>query len=541
LAKEKNNRIKEIANMRAIRKLLQIEYVALFIILFSAAFLRLYRIGDYMTFLGDEGRDALIVKGILEGDLTLLGPRASAGDFFLGPIYYYFMAPFLWLWRYDPVGPAVMVALFGIATVFLVYYVGKEFFGRTAGLFAASLYAVSPVVIAYSRSSWNPNPMPFFSILTLFLLYKALRRENKVLLLSIGVLLGVSLQLHYLATFLSIIILFYLIAVRFLKGTGKQVLSVFQDVLLLLGGFVIGLSPFLAFEIKHGFPNIRTIIGFILQNLFRSSPEANSTFTHIVSNVFFRVFGRLMTRYPPPEQVSVAADKQIAMWYFFTLALALFSISVFCWQLYKLWLKKDREKIMEYLLIGSWFVLGVMLFGFYKKPIYDYYFGFLFPVPFLLVGNALASILQAKQFRIITTFFAVAVFCYLLVFNLQGAPFFSSPNKQKDQVKMIAEFVLSKTEGKPYNFALITKGNSDHAYRYFFELAHHPPVTIENLAVDPLRKSVTDQLLVVCEDPTCQPLGNALWEIAGFGRAEIVGQWDVSVVKVYKLRHYSVR
>jgi hypothetical protein len=66
-------------------------------------------------------------------------------------------------------------------------------------------------------------------------------------------------------------------------------------------------------------------------------------------------------------------------------------------------------------------------------------------------------------------------------------------------------------------------------------------VTIENLAVDPLRKSVTDQLLVVCEDPTCQPLGNALWEIAGFGRAEIVGQWDVSVVKVYKLRHYSVR
>src|SRR4051812_42834027 len=86
-------------------------------ILLVAAFLRLYRIADYMTFLGDEGRDVLVAKGILEGHLVFLGPRASAGDFFLGPIYYYMMAPFLWLFHYDPVGPAVMVALLSVATV----------------------------------------------------------------------------------------------------------------------------------------------------------------------------------------------------------------------------------------------------------------------------------------------------------------------------------------------------------------------------------------------------------------------------------------
>src|SRR3989344_1455399 len=86
-------------------------------ILIYAAFLRLYLIMDYMTFLGDEGRDVLIVYKILHGDLTLLGPTASVGGFFLGPIYYYFMAPFLWLFNYNPVGPAIMVALFGIATV----------------------------------------------------------------------------------------------------------------------------------------------------------------------------------------------------------------------------------------------------------------------------------------------------------------------------------------------------------------------------------------------------------------------------------------
>ena len=90
-----------------------VQKFALLLILLVAAFMRLYRIQDYMTFLGDEGRDVLVVYNILHGHLTLLGPTSSVGGFFLGPIYYYFMAPFLWLFNYNPVGPAVMVAFFG--------------------------------------------------------------------------------------------------------------------------------------------------------------------------------------------------------------------------------------------------------------------------------------------------------------------------------------------------------------------------------------------------------------------------------------------
>src|SRR3990167_7861846 len=94
-------------------------------ILLVAAYLRLYNISGYMTFLGDEGRDVMVVKQmIVDHKWTLLGPTASVGGFFLGPIYYYFMVPFLWIWRLDPTGPAVMVALFGVATVYLVYRAG---------------------------------------------------------------------------------------------------------------------------------------------------------------------------------------------------------------------------------------------------------------------------------------------------------------------------------------------------------------------------------------------------------------------------------
>src|SRR3989344_3226639 len=135
----------------------------LFLLIFLLGFfLRIYRIRDYITFLGDEGRDVLVVYNILHGDLTLLGPTASVGGFFHGPLYYYFMVPFLFLSNYDPVGPAIMIGLIGTITVLLVYLVGKRLFGAAAGLIAAFLYAISPIVIVYSRSSWNPNPMPFF-------------------------------------------------------------------------------------------------------------------------------------------------------------------------------------------------------------------------------------------------------------------------------------------------------------------------------------------------------------------------------------------
>ncbi len=215
--------------------------IALLLILILAAYLRLYKISGYMTFLGDEGRDVLVVKRmIVDHKFTLLGPTASVGGFFLGPIYYYFMLPFLWAWQLDPTGPAVMVALFGIATVFLVFLLGSELFNPWAGLGAASLYALSPVVIAYSRSSWNPNLVPFFSTLLIYMLWRTVKYPKWWHFLGIGILLGIGLQLHYLFLFL-----FPVVGIWFLLyGRSRKYLGFY---LLGIVGFIIGYAPFLAF------------------------------------------------------------------------------------------------------------------------------------------------------------------------------------------------------------------------------------------------------------------------------------------------------
>ena len=103
----------------------------------------------------------------------------------------------------------------------------------------------------------------------------------------------------------------------------------------------------------------------------------------------------------------------------------------------------------------------------------------------------------------------------------------------------IARFVYDKVDHKPYNFALIAGHNSDHAYRYFLELWGAAPVTIQNPVIDPQRKSVTDDLYIVCEEKVCKPLGHPLWEIAGFGPAEIADEWKVSTARVLHLVRYK--
>ena len=504
-----------------------IRWLPLLIILGVAAYLRLYKINEYMTFLGDEGRDALVVKRmIVDGKFTLLGPTASVGGFFMGPIYYYFMAPFLWAFKLNPVGPAIMVALFGIATVYLVYLVGSKWFSKRIGLIAAALYTVSPIVISFSRSSWNPNIVPFFALLSLFMLWKAREENNFRLLFWVGLCAGIGIQLHY--TYLFLIVM----QVALVFYSAKQIK--FRDIAFGVFGIVVGFSPFLAFELRHGFLNTRAILEFIF-----AGKDTGFVFSHFTGNlqdVYLRLFGRFLLRIPEAGALGGVARPTRDLWMLSEVLLALGGLFALFTRLLRAAKQSSAKGMHTCVLLILWLVVPLFFFGVYKKNVYDYYFGMLFPLPFFLTAVLLDDVLNIKRIGKIVGGVAIAA---LLLFNWQGRPFIYEPNNQLSQVEKISKEIVGHTDGKPFNFALITTGNSDHAYRYFFEIWSKKPVVIENTDNDPERKTVTDQLLIVCEDIFCQPLGNSLWEVAGFGRAEIAGVWDVSVVKIYKLVHYK--
>ena len=139
------------------------------IILIIASVLRLWNLPSTMQFLGDQGRDALIAKRILiDHRPVLIGPVTSTGNMYLGPLYYYFMVPFLAITYPSPLGPAYAVALCGILAVFLTYYLGQEIVGKRAAIIAALFFAISAVAVNFSRFSWNPNLAPLFSIILIW-------------------------------------------------------------------------------------------------------------------------------------------------------------------------------------------------------------------------------------------------------------------------------------------------------------------------------------------------------------------------------------
>lgn len=481
--------------------------ILLFVILLIAAFMRFYRIREYLTFLGDEGRDVLVVKRmLLDGKFTLLGPITSVGSIYMGPVYYYLTAPFLFLWRFDPVGPAIMVAIFSLITIYLIYRIGRDYFHPIVGLVAALTYSVARLTVIYGRSSWNPNVVPFFAGLLIFSVLKTIVNKQYKFLYLAGFCLGILIQLHYV-TFMFLPIL----AAIYLWFKPKIPLKYY---LLMLFFFLMAYSPFILFEFRHQFVNTKGAFEFMSENNSNVTGQFLFSIWDTLKDVTIRVFWR------PLVLVSAELTKLLMV---ASVVLFFFSINI---------INKTKASSRALTVILIWLFVGLLSFGLYRGAIYDYYLGSLFPVPHLLFGIFFYLLWQRNFLARIS---AVIILVFITVFNIIRSPLAIEPNNMLKNTKDIADFVLEKTDGNPYNFALIADKNSDHAYRYFLELANQKPEVIENPQVDPERKTVKTQLLVVCEEKICKPLGHPLWEIAGFGQAEIDGQWQVSTVKVFRL------
>ncbi|MDQ3098855.1 MAG: glycosyltransferase family 39 protein [bacterium] len=525
----------------------KIELVLIGIILLFASYIRLNDIRNYQVFLGDQGRDVLTVKRmIVDRDMTFLGPTASVGGFFLGPFYYYLMVIPLALSGLDPVGPAVMVALFSIATTYMAYSFGRRYFSVETGLIAAALYSISRLVVEYARSSWNPNVLPFFSFLLVYIfaiLIENKSRHKKLILFAIGSCLGILIQLHY-----AVMGMYILSAVAYCIYVWKD--SIEQHMLnvtkrikeMAIMGLGMGLffGPFLAFEIYHSFPNFTNIVRFIFTNR-GGGFSGGYTYEFIIRDTIYRLFLRLVAGgndILAVVTISITVVGLIIAAYLFISRFYLYgkakgkegSFNEDLQSYFYIILSKPMG--IGYILMVLWLICGVAPWGFYKKAIYDYYYSYMYVLPIMLLAISLGLLLHLKnkQTKVVGSIASLCLLIALIATNYKSLQQVF-PGMQVQRAQWVAEAILKRKTDGPYNFALITPGNSDHAYRYFLEIWGHAPV--------PLEEQVTNQLIVFCEPDVepCEPEGNSLWEVAGFGPSSIVGQWEVIGLPLYRLEH----
>jgi 4-amino-4-deoxy-L-arabinose transferase-like glycosyltransferase len=499
------------------------EFWALVAILLIGAICRLYNIAGYMTFLGDEGRDVIIVRRLLtEAHPPLIGPGTSIGNMYLGPLYYYMMAPGLLLAGFSPIGPAIGVAILGIVTIWLVWYVGKSWFGKTAGLIASGLYAISPTVIIYSRSSWNPNIMPFFALLSIFSIWKVWKEEKYNWLLVLGLSFSGVIQSHYLGLLLvPPLFLFWLLTfIRFknwylIKKWDSNTKSFMSKSLLGFGIFVLLMSPLFFFDIRHNWMNTRAMYTFFTVRQTTVSIKPWTSLTKVYP-IFTDINSSLLS----------IKDVNVSRW------LTGIIIAVVAFLLLKsIYLKKKfLEQSGSFLLLVSWVAFGLIGLGLYKQQIYDHYYGFLFPAMFLLVGVILQKIYESK----LKVFSIIVVIAAVLV-SLNNSPLKKTPNNQLGRAENVAKKIETESGGKRFNLGVIAERNYEDGYKYFLLKDNQPVVSIDSQSKD----TITDQLFVVCEleKAKCDPTHNAGASVANFGWSKIDSSWEVSGVMVYKLVH----
>jgi 4-amino-4-deoxy-L-arabinose transferase-like glycosyltransferase len=467
-----------------LKKIFIKNWVILFI-LFIAAFCRLYRISEYMEFLGDQGRDVVIVRDFLKnGNLFFIGPQTSIGNMYLGPFYYYLIAPFLLLSGLSPVGPAVFVALLNILTVYLLYQITKKWFNPQSAAISSLLFAISPVVIKYSSFSWNPNIMPLFSLLFIYFL-----TEKKYLKASLAFIM--CLNSHYLA--LLLLIPAFFIVVSKYKETG------FKPIIFAFIIFVLSLTPQFLFDIKHQGQNTNALITFFSKRETTVNLKAYKALP-----ILPQLYNQVVTRLVAGKNETFGTIVSVCLFVLITILLI-------------------RRKQNYYFYISLiWFLSGLVGLALYKQHIYDHYFGFIYPVIFILVGLAISQLNK----------YIIYLFLLLLIFfSLLQNPFRFSPPRQLQTTSQIIDSINKESNDNPFNFALLAKMNYDPGYLYF--------IYETKLPYFHLREKITDQLFVVCEpfQIECNPINNPEWSVAAFGWAKIDKQWEINGIKIFKLIH----
>lgn len=463
--------------------------VWLVVIVIVAAFLRLYRLPETLQFLGDQGRDALVMYDLVKNhNLPFIGPITSVGGFYLGPLYYYLMAPFLWLFRYSPVGPAYATAVLGIITVWALYRVAKHLFDQKTALISSALFALGSVPIVETRGAWNPNPMP---LAVLGIVYGFVRHRQsgqlKWLLLS-AISLGAALQFHYMIVFFAPFILWQLWLI--LKDAKLRTHLWWYFACLLAVNL-----PLILFELKNNFLNINGLLAYLSKN---DHPEF--TFWQQLKNINGRsqeAIGMLLGFGRTTTALRTGLSRLLLI--------------LIGWQL----LKKPSP---SFKLLSAWLLPTIVAIAFYVGNIPPYYLAFLFPVTFMFVGYFLS---KTNSFLLPISLTFIALF---LSFNLATIKEELAKNGNLRSVQTTAQIIKADIDSHQYtnyNLTLLdgTKDYRASSFRYFLTVYGGQPLSIAQYPD-------TKVLYVISPYFQENPLAEGIWEIKSLGQAQVTQTWE---------------
>ena len=460
--------------------------IFLILIVALGAVIRFYKIGDLAIFLADQASDSTAVLHILRGHPTLLGPISSVGGFYNGPIVFYLLLPFYWFFSADPISGTVFQTMLSLATIPLLYLLGKKLQNATVGLIAAFLFAISPMMVDYSRAAFIPYPAVFFSTLILYLLLAVIDRFSWWKTALIGLFIGFILQMHYLTVSLLLMTFFYPLFIE------KKLVRL-SYYLWLIVGIIAGFSPFLLFEIRHQFLNLRLIIGYLT-----TSKGTVKSITNIFQ-VWPTVTASLLT----------ANNFWLGLISFF---MTFLGAIVLTW---KKSIKKQYAQVF-FLLFGLTFLVGIL----YGGKMQSHYVVVFHTTLILLFSLVLCSFLKTNRMLIA----AVCIFLMLMNSNKWNWQKTSHPVQDGLTIadfKKASAIIKNDQHKRVYNVAMHAQGdNRAMPLRYALEVINETPQPYTDYASSDTLYFITRKNEPITEQK--------MWEFTSFGPSQVQTKWEIN-------------
>lgn len=284
-------------------------------------FLRFWKVPELFNFtLSEEWMSLLAWEQVKNFHPIWIGVSAANIKYQYGPGFTYLTALFLYITK-DPVILAYFSAIFGLITVFSLYYIVKDLFSKKTALFAAIFYGCSTLINWHDRRFWPPTLVPFITIWFIYSLIKAKKNTNWFILTSI--LVGIALHVH-LSVLLLLFPALYSIIINFKRIKLKTWI-------IMIALYLTITSPMIVFDVVHNYDNFLMPYRVLVrkQKTELSGFNIGKTFDHVketVSTLGRLWFIKLNTN--PQDEIILESHKNMTKG---NIILSLFSIIALGW------------------------------------------------------------------------------------------------------------------------------------------------------------------------------------------------------------------
>jgi 4-amino-4-deoxy-L-arabinose transferase-like glycosyltransferase len=374
------------------------EILFLVFLVILTLFLRLYWI-DLNPLEGDQVRDIQTSEKILHGEFATSGVKEIYGlQTSFGPLMFYLTAPFL---LFGAIGANLAVAIFNALAVLLTYFFTRKFFGDKVAVIASLLYAVNPWHIYLSITYWNPNFLPFFSVIFFYFLFDYILNNNDNSLVVASLVLSLMFQFHLTSLFLLPVL--FLSILIFRRNT--KIKYYFYS----FGVFLITLIPYIYYNFKTN----TSIFSPFIYGAYRESSSLITSFSET-----FGLPIMLATNYLG-KYVYGSSDifGSTFLSYLFLLLTILFVI-IFIASIIYLAYKFKIDKNKKYALLLLILFIPSFLHFIRFSGISPHYFFVLYPLQFVSISIFLSSIYTRLKINYRKIFVAsLVLLTFLFIFN----------------------------------------------------------------------------------------------------------------------------